>query len=965
MAKMIEKNDVLHGFRVLAIRDVPEQEGTLYEMVFEQNGAQLLWLKREDDNKSFGVTFPTVPQDDTGVFHILEHSVLNGSEKYRVKEPFVDLLKSSLQTFLNAMTFPDMTSYPVSSRNDQDFLNLIDVYLDAVLHPLCVQDPFTFRQEGWRYEPTGDGIIYNGVVYNEMKGAFASPDEIMETEIDRLLYPDNCYGYVSGGDPAHIPELTYEQFLASYRKHYHPTNAHFFLDGALDIEAVLALIESYLADYGPGERTEAIPLQKPVTPPEKTVRYGITPEEEGEDRVVLAKSWVYGRFDEPEKDIAFAAIQRVLAGTNESPLKKALLEEGLAEDVDLDVMDSSLQHSLLLAVWNTSEEKKDRVEEVLRRVWEEAATGLDHTRLRAVLNKMEFRYREKDYGGTPLGLMNGLNMVSSWIYGGDPLQNLSQAPLFEELRTRIDSGWFEQLIRTYIIESGHRAEVTMLPSTEYGSRVREEEREKLAAVWQALSEDEKKKLAEDFAAFRVRQDQEDDPEATASLPQLKLGDLDRSVSIVPQEVSQIAGRTLLHQPLPTGGILYLNLYFDLSDLETADLTQASFLASLIGQVATAEHDVIALRNEIDSKLGAFGCSATQFADVRKPGDARPYLVVAMALLPEYKEDACALLGEMLNRSDFSNQSYIHDLLRQGYLGAKQNLPYNGTQYARKRALSYCMTDSFLDETMHGLTAVAWMKEREESFTESGAAFCAGLQEMAGKVFTRERVTVSLTGDADPEWLEEVIAVLPAGAPGEPVRRVLPAPKREGFRIPADSGFSASAFSLAARDASYSGLAPLAAQIASYGYLWTAVRVQGGAYDTNLSFNVYGGAAATSYRDPSPARTREAFRGIGSALQAFCASDEPLDRYIISTSGELDPLMTPRLKGLRAAALYLSGRTPAGEQETRDTLLQATKEELAAFGTKLGSAFGDACFCVIGGDKQIEDCREFLDEIRTV
>ncbi|MBQ9045106.1 MAG: insulinase family protein, partial [Oscillospiraceae bacterium] len=476
-------NDRIHGFCVLGSEPLPELGATLWRMEYEKNGAQLVWLEREDDNKTFAITFKTIPQDDTGVFHILEHSVLNGSEKYPVREPFVELLKSSLSTFLNAFTFPDKTMYPVSSRNDADFLHLMDVYLDAVLHPLCIRDDHAFLQEGWHYEPTEDGgVTVNGVVFNEMKGDYSNPESRLRLTLLRALFPDSPYGFSSGGDPAHIPELTYEQYCASHARFYHPSNSRILLDGAVDLDAALAKLDGYLRDFERIDPDADIPMQPPVRS-EATDYYEIGPEERAENKALLARGWVYGAFDEPEKTLALNALAAALTGTNDAPLKKALLDAGLCEDISFGTDDGMQQNYAYLLLYNADERRADEAwriaEDTLRAM---ADGGLDRERVRNVLRRIEFSTREKDFGRMPRGVVYAIQSMDAWLYGGDPAQGLRYDAVFDSLREKLDAGWFEDFLRAAFLDNPHAATVALLPSKTLGAETAEAERQRLAAV---------------------------------------------------------------------------------------------------------------------------------------------------------------------------------------------------------------------------------------------------------------------------------------------------------------------------------------------------------------------------------------------------------------------------------------------------------------------------------------------------
>ena len=963
----MKTGDILHGFRVLERRELGEIGAVMWRMEYEKNGARLIWLDRPDDNKTFSIAFKTIPQDDTGVFHILEHSVLNGSEKYPVKEPFVELLKSSMATFLNAMTFPDKTMYPVSSRNDQDFLNLIDVYMDAVLHPLSVTDPHVFRQEGWHYEldsPEGE-LRCNGVVYNEMKGAYASPDTVMEAQMERLLFPDTCYSKSSGGDPEHIPELTYEGYLASYHRFYHPSNAYICLDGQVDLDTVLAKLDGFLSPYGRIDPDTDIPMQAPVAPEEKTCRYEIGPEEDETNKAILAAGWVFCRFDDVESSVAFSVLSRLLCGTNESPLTKALLDAGLCEDVSLEKLDGVQQPYALLQIRNADPAREAEIwslaEGTLRDL---AENGLDKKRLRSILNRLEFTTREKDYGSMPRGLVYAIASLEGWLYGGDPAQSLEYDALFASLREKVEGDWFETFLRQVFLENPHRARLLMLPSKTLGAEKAKAEADRCAAVKAGWSEAEVRQVIGDFATLRARQSREDTAEELATLPTLALSDIPRKRNVPEIKATDQEGVTVLQQTPETDGITYLDLYFSLADMPLERLPAASFLAGLLGQVATERYSVLQLRDEIEGKLGRFSVSQTVMARPDQTAEAQPYLVVSVSMLEDHKADAAALVDEILNRSRLDDTGYIHNILRQERLGMEQGVAMSGNAFAAMRAAAGCSAKGAVGDAMQGIGLLRWLQQADKQFPERGEALCRELAALAGTAFSRERVTVSITGPEDPGFAGQILAVLGHGPMGEPAVYPTAPAQKEGFIIPAQIGFAAKAANVAALGGHYTGQGRVAAQLLTFDYLWNEVRVKGGAYGVKLTVRTDGDVAFSSYRDPSPAKTLDTFDRSGESLRRVCGSGESLDKYIISTVAATEPLLTPRLEGLQGAGLWLSGQSGADLQREREQILSTTAEQLAAYSRTLDGVCAQERVCVIAGKALLDACAG-LDSVESI
>ena len=582
-------NDILHGFKINRINHLEEINGDLYEMEHLKTSAKLLWLKRDDENKSFGIAFKTTPTDDTGVFHILEHCVLNGSKRYPVREPFVDLLKGSLQTFLNAMTYSDKTVYPVSSRNNKDFVNLMRVYLDAVFNPLVLENPNIFYQEGWHYElnDINETPIYKGVVFNEMKGAFSSPDSIKARAMMHALFPDTCYGNESGGDPEHITDLTYEDFCNAHHKYYNPSNSYIFLDGDMDIDNILAIIDDeYLNNYGKeGDLIDFVKQEAIIN--EELIEYEISSEASPKGKAHISYGQVIGNFDETEKIMAFSLISSILCGSNESPIKKLIIDNGLGEDVYVGVQDGIYQPYFVIDIVNTDLEKealiKEKISEELNRLVKD---GLNKEELEANLNQREFKAKERDFGGAPKGLVYGLSSLDTWLYGGDPIDSICYGDLFDKLREKINTSYYEDLIKEYIIDSKHHAKILLKPSNTLGEIKLEKEKNKLNNISSTWSEEYKKELVELNKNLKVFQESEDTPEQKASLPRLHLDDLKKEITRYEYEVTKHNDNTIIKHHLDTNGISYINTYIEIDDLKLEEYRTLSFMIKLLASIKT-------------------------------------------------------------------------------------------------------------------------------------------------------------------------------------------------------------------------------------------------------------------------------------------------------------------------------------------------------------------------------------------
>ena len=962
----MEKNQKLHGFAVTECAALPELAGRLWRLEHEKSGARLVWLERQEENKTFCIAFRTLPSNDTGVFHILEHSVLCGSDRYPVKEPFVELMKSSMKTFLNAMTYPDKTVYPVSSRNHKDFLNLLRVYMDAVLHPLIYSKPEIFRQEGWHYEMPEDGNpSYKGVVFNEMKGAYSTPDTLMWRQTLRMLFPDTSYRFDSGGDPKHIPELTYEQFVETHRRLYHPSNAYILLDGQMDIEEVLSILDGeYLSAYSRQAGQPEFAAQKPVQSAPVRVSYEVSPNEPLENRARLVWGYVLGDYTGWEDMVAIQALADALCGSNHAPLKEKLLSSGLAQDLQLNADDSILQPLVVLEAVNLDESRAGEVEALLRQELERLVReGLDHRQLAAAMANLEFKMRERDYGGMPQGLGLVLNMLESWLYGGHPAARLEVGELFASLNRKLEEGYFEALLERALLKNNHSCQVMMVPSPTLGEENRQAEAARLKAAAESWSGEDRARLVREQAALDAWQASTDTPEALSSIPALRLEDIPAAPEDIPMEVSAIGDVPLLRHSIPTGGVGYVNLYFDITDLTAEQLPRASLLCALLGELDTARHTGLELQTLRRLHLGDLRFTIDAFGRENAPEDCRTYLHVSFSALEAKLESAAALVAEIITSSRFDGSRRVRELLRQMATQMEEGVAYAGNQFAAVRVSAGCSVQGAVQEHVRGITFVRWLKAQEKAFESRSAALQEDLAALAQRIFTAGRLTASVTGAEEKCAAALERALLPELAPGQ--RGQLPCGvrpwglRREGVIIPAGVSFAAMGGSLLDCGQPYSGTVQVAGRTISLEYLWNAIRVQGGAYGAGLLLNDAGGVCFYSYRDPSAARSLSRYREAGAFLRAFCAGNPDLTGIITGAVAESDPLLPPSRKGQRADSWYFKGVDCAARRRRREELLSAAPGQLAALAESVEKLAENSGVCVIGSRRLVEDCG--LDE----
>ncbi|MEZ3435599.1 MAG: insulinase family protein [Lachnospiraceae bacterium] len=961
----------IHGFHVLSVRRLDELQANLHEMEHTATGAHLIWLERPDENKTFGIAFPTHPEDDTGVFHILEHPVLGGSKRYPVKEPFLELMKSSLNTFLNALTYPDKTLYPVSSRNNQDFLGLVRVYMDAVLHPAIYEKPEIFGQEGWHYEFT-DSIqnpIIKGVVFNEMKGACSLPDSLLASEITRRLFPDNCYRFVSGGDPAHIPDLTYEQFIETHRRFYHPSNAYIFLDGQIDIEQILDILDTeYLSEFTWRMPPSAIPRQEPVNGGAGEILFDLPESESLEGRARLAIGCVFADFSEHEKIIAAEVLADVLCGDNMAPLTACLLSKGLAGNVRLQIESGLLQSFAVLEAQDILLEKKDEVfriikDELTRLVRE----GLNHDRILAALDNFEFQMRERDFGSMPKGLVFGINILDSWLYGGDPAANLVIGDLFQKLRGKCEEGYFENLTAEMFLKNPHTCQVVMRP-------VHTLAKERQAAENQRIIHNMLFSSWEDIQVLRGFQKQlldwqnsKDTPEALKSLPVLKLSDISAEAPKLPTAVRDFDGSTVLWHQLSTEGILYLNLYFEADDLTEEELALASFLCKLLGNLDTADTPCEKLQRRIRSLFGSLSFTMSSFGDIRKDAKAsRTFLRVSASILEQNICSAVHFLCELLTETLFTDQTRIYELLHQHRTNLNEQIIANGHSFALRRASASVFAASAVQEYTGGIYFYQWLSRLEEDFKQRSESLGDTLSLLCRRLFCTQRMTCGITSFHESVLSLSLNVLKNSLGKGAAIRAAKPLkilkPCREGIQIPAEVAYVGAGFDLASCKVSYHGQLAVLERIISLAYLWNTVRVQGGAYGCGMNIRSTGLAGFYSFRDPAAARTLGCYSQCPGFLEEFLAQETDLTSYIIGAVAQSDPLLTPRMAGLTADSFYWQGITQEKRDQIRREMLSTTPEDLQKLIRPLDTVCKQSSICVLGSEGQLKQCSEYLEHI---
>lgn len=943
----------LHGFESLRVQRIDELGATLHEYTHPRSGARLCWLEREDENKTFCASFRTLPYDDTGVFHILEHSVLCGSKQFPVKEPFVELLKGSLNTFLNAFTYPDKTCYPVSSRNDQDFLNLTRVYLDAVFFPSIYQKPEIFQQEGWHYELHDGALTRSGVVLNEMKGAFADPDDLLYNAMMRALFPDTPYRYVSGGDPEAIPTLRYEDFVAAHRRFYHPSNAYLLLDGSIDLDASLALLDEYLSQFSAVDPDTDIPLQLPVHPAAETIAYPLPAGQEPDTRWKFARGWVMDDGQDMMQLFAAQILCDVLCGSNHAPLCRAILQDELAEDVILSYSGDTLQPTLVLQVQNFRRDDLPRIEQMLHQTLLAQCEGaLDHAQLEASLASFEFKLRERDYGTMPRGLVYELDILSSWLYGGDPAARLRYERVFEQLHAAVETGYYEALLRKLLLDGTHTADILMQPSLTCGEARQARERDALCATLETLDEAAREQIVCQQQALAAAQQTPDSAEALATIPHVTLHDLPDAPASVPTQL--LPDGTIVH-PLQTDGIVYVKAYFAADDLTEQELPYTTLLRSLISQLPTTQYDAQELQKQQRLLLGSLSVGLTPYTQYHAPQTYRLYAALFYSALHTKLPQAAQLAAHILTQTDFTDQARLLEVIRQLREDLQQQIINSGSSFALVRASAMLDAANACTEQLAGISFYRWLCALEEDFDARAPQLIQTLQALTAKLFCMARLRLSVTSGT-PTAIETaqraLHETLPVGAPCEAPCPAQPLPmKKEGIVIPSEVSFTAVCGNVGA----YTGALRLASRAASLEYYWNEIRVQGGAYGTGLSIRDNGLVCAYTYRDPDCARSRRTIDTTGEFITQLAASGTPQDVNIIGAISDAEPLLSQRLRAAVADTWLLKGLTDADRTAQHRALLATKTEALAPCAPQLSDALRTGAVCVLGPRTQLAAC----------
>lgn len=939
-----------YGFRLVRSAKLNEIGATLYELSHVKSGASLVYIDRDDDNKTFAIGFATPPTDDTGVFHIIEHSVLCGSKKYPLNDPFAELLKGSLNTFLNAMTYEDRTIYPVSSRCEKDFLNLVDVYMDAVFSPNMLENPSIFRQEGWHYEYDEESgrLSYNGVVYNEMKGAYSSPDELGGQALNRILFGGTAYGCDSGGDPVSIPSLTYEQFKATHEKHYHPSNSKIFLDGKIDLDKLLPLLDSHLNSY---DKREPISLKgKSIAKihPTNTIKYEISENEDEKGKARVLYGYVCSDCLDNEGHLTLSVLCDILCGSNASPLKKAILDGGLAKDVSMYVV-KSRENTLVIELRDVDESRFDEIDDVIEKtISSTVKNGIEKDEIISNLNSIEFRLRERDYGALPTGIVFAMSVYGVWMHGAAPEEALLLDDVIASVREKIDSDHFEKALYDATIGNTHRAKLIMLPDKTLDERNAADERARLDAALKSMSEDDLYRIKDEENALRLWQQAEPTDEALDSLPKLSLSDIPEKSDRPTARVSEHNGVTILDCPVKTNGIVYISLLFDASDLQKEELINLSMLSATLLNFPTEHHDALSLQNDIKANLGNLFAS---FTVGEKSGGAIPYLKIGAKALKSKSDDIIRLVGELLLTSKIDNEAEMSKIVSQAKSHMEDMIISSGESVALSRLQAGRTEAGAIAEYLSGYEAYCILSDINNN-EEKIAKLTSDVSDLLKKLIDRKRLTISVAGELDEGFVEKFISIFPEN--GVAIKKITPtcAGKSEYFLLPSKVAYAV-AGGKSYRVSENLGLMRVARSILSYEYLWNTVRVQSGAYGTGFVPRRDGTLSFYSYRDPAPVRSLGFYKASAEYLHSLVEEKVDITKFIIGAIGEYDTLITPRTATTIATSDYLNGWTAEDDAKVRQDMLNMTTEDLLTVADIIDEVLSDESVIIVGGQEQLD------------
>lgn len=963
----------LAEYEILDEHRVEDVQSDGFILRHKKSGARIAILSNNDDNKVFYIGFRTPPEDETGVPHIIEHTTLCGSKKFPVKDPFIELAKGSLNTFLNAMTYPDKTVYPVASCNDQDFKNLMDVYLDAVFNPNITKYEEIFKQEGWHYELTGkdDELKINGVVYNEMKGAYSSPDEVLSSQIYRSLFPDNTYSKDSGGNPEYIPKLTYEAYLDFYHKYYHPSNSYIYLYGDMDVvERLEWLDKEYLSLYDYKKVNSEINKQ-PAFDEIKNVeaQYSITMDDSQENKTYLSYNRVVGDTLDEMLYQAFDVLDYALVSSPGAPVKQALIDAGIGDDVYGSYDAGILQPVFSFVAKNANASQADKFESIIENTLKEVVkTGINKEALLAGINSSEFKFREADFGQFPKGLLFGLNCLDSWLFDDmKPFIHLECLGTFAKLRKAVDTDYFEKLIQEYLLDNTHGSSVTVKPKRGLGNEREEALAKELSDYKASLSDEEIKKLIEDTEHLKKYQEEPSSDEDLRKLPMLTRADMKKNAMPFSNIEDELSDVKVVRHDIESNGIDYISFLFDAGDFAQSELGYLGFFTNALGLVSTEKYSYTDLANATNIYTGGISTGTASHPDIKDRNNFVFKLEVKLKVLEKNLDKALELMEQMLLSSDFTDTKRLSELVAQIKARLQANLSSSGHLVAAMRSMSSFSRYALYQDELKGIAFYRSICHIEKELSESPKSVSDKLAAIAKKLFARNRMLISFTGNneaygnAKPS-LEKVIAGFNKMSAIGNQAEVHFNTAKEAFIDASQIQYVAKTGDFICEGYEYTGALRLLRIILSYDYLWINVRVKGGAYGCMNTFLRSGESYFVSYRDPNLSDTLDVYDRIPEYIKSFSPDERDMTKYIIGTFSALDTPMNPEAKGSRSLSAYLEGITYEQIQKERNEILNAQPKDIRRLADLVEAVLKKDSICVIGNENMIKESAGLFENV---
>ena len=963
----------LAEYEILDEHRVEDVQSDGFILRHKKSGARIAILSNNDDNKVFYIGFRTPPEDETGVPHIIEHTTLCGSKKFPVKDPFIELAKGSLNTFLNAMTYPDKTVYPIASCNDQDFKNLMDVYLDAVFNPNITKYEEIFKQEGWHYELTGkdDELKINGVVYNEMKGAYSSPDEVLSSQIYRSLFPDNTYSKDSGGNPEYIPKLTYEAYLDFYHKYYHPSNSYIYLYGDMDVvERLEWLDKEYLSLYDYKKVNSEINKQ-PAFDEIKNVeaQYSITMDDSQENKTYLSYNRVVGDTLDEMLYQAFDVLDYALVSSPGAPVKQALIDAGIGDDVYGSYDAGILQPVFSFVAKNANASQADEFESIIENTLKEVVkTGINKEALLAGINSSEFKFREADFGQFPKGLLFGLNCLDSWLFDDmKPFIHLECLGTFAKLRKAVDTDYFEKLIQEYLLDNTHGSSVTVKPKRGLGNEREEALAKELSDYKASLSDEEIKKLIEDTEHLKKYQEEPSSDEDLRKLPMLTRADMKKNAMPFSNIEDELLDVKVVRHDIESNGIDYISFLFDAGDFAQSELGYLGFFTNALGLVSTEKYSYTDLANATNIYTGGISTGTASHPDIKDRNNFVFKFEVKLKVLEKNIDKALELMEQMLLTSDFTDTKRLGELVAQIKARLQANLSSSGHLVAAMRSMSSFSRYALYQDELKGIAFYRSICHIEKELSESPKSVSDKLAAIARKLFARNRMLISFTGNneaygnAKPS-LEKVIAGFDKMSAIGNQAEVHFNTAKEAFIDASQIQYVAKTGDFICEGYEYTGALRLLRIILSYDYLWINVRVKGGAYGCMNTFLRSGESYFVSYRDPNLSDTLDVYDRIPEYIKSFSPDERDMTKYIIGTFSALDTPMNPEAKGSRSLSAYLEGITYEQIQKERNEILNAQPEDIRRLADLVEAVLKKDSICVIGNENMIKESAGLFENV---